>query len=130
MMFASNPTLCIIGLGYVGLPLAVEFGKKIKTIGFDISSQRIAQLRTGVDHTLELTSDELGEAKYLTYTANEADIKNCDVYIVPVPTPINDSKQPGLTPLEQASRLRGRVLGKNSIVIFESTVYRGRAEEI
>jgi UDP-N-acetyl-D-galactosamine dehydrogenase len=129
-MFASNPTLCVIGLGYVGLPLAVEFGKKITTIGFDISSQRIEQLNMGVDHTLELTSDELGEAQYLTYTVNEADIKNCDVYIVTVPTPINDSKQPDLTPLEKASQLLGRVIGKNSIVIFESTVYPGCTEEV
>src|SRR5690554_1832205 len=129
-MFASNPTLCVIGLGYVGLPLAVEFGKKIKTIGFDISTHRIEQLRAGIDHTLELTNDELSEANHLSFTVNEADIKNCDVYIVTVPTPINDSKQPDLTPLEKASQLLGRVIGKNSIVIFESTVYPGCTEEV
>lgn len=129
-MFASNPTLCIIGLGYVGLPLAVEFGKKITTIGFDINQHRIDELRRGVDHTLELDAAELNEAKSLRYTTHEDDIKGCDVYIVTVPTPINDSKQPDLTPLEKASQLLGRVIGKNSIVVFESTVYPGCTEEI
>lgn len=129
-MFASNPTLCIIGLGYVGLPLAVEFGKKINTLGFDINQQRIDELNQGTDHTLEISTDELREAKFLRFTANSEDIKNCDVYIVTVPTPINDSKQPDLTPLEKASALLGRVIGKNSIVIFESTVYPGCTEEV
>jgi UDP-N-acetyl-D-glucosamine/UDP-N-acetyl-D-galactosamine dehydrogenase len=129
-MFASNPKLCIIGLGYVGLPLAVEFGKTIKTIGFDINPGRIAALHQGVDHTLELTADELGAAKSLSFTTAEADIAGCDVYIVTVPTPINDSKQPDLTPLEKASALLGRVIGKNAIVVFESTVYPGCTEEV
>lgn len=129
-MFASDPTLCIIGLGYVGLPLAVEFGKKINTLGFDINQQRIDELNQGTDHTLEISTDELREAKFLRFTANSEDIKNCDVYIVTVPTPINDSKQPDLTPLEKASALLGRVIGKNSIVIFESTVYPGCTEEV
>ena len=129
-MFASNPTICIIGLGYVGLPLAVEFGKKIKTIGFDINQSRIDALLKGVDHTLELDSAELSEATHLSYTTREDDIKGADVYIVTVPTPINDSKQPDLTPLEKASALLGRVIGKNAIVVFESTVYPGCTEEI
>lgn len=129
-MFASNPRLCIIGLGYVGLPLAVEFGKKIDTIGFDINPARINALRQGIDHTLELTTEELSQATQLRYTTSEADIKNCDVYIVTVPTPINDSKQPDLTPLEKASALLGRVISKNAIVVFESTVYPGCTEEI
>jgi len=129
-MFASNPTLCIIGLGYVGLPLAVEFGKKINTIGFDINQSRVDALGKGVDHTLELNADELAEAKHLRYTTSQDDIKNADVYIVTVPTPINDSKQPDLTPLEKASELLGRVIGKNAIVVFESTVYPGCTEEI
>jgi UDP-N-acetyl-D-glucosamine/UDP-N-acetyl-D-galactosamine dehydrogenase len=129
-MFASNPTICIIGLGYVGLPLAVEFGKKVKTIGFDINQARINALREGVDHTLELDSNELAEATQLTYTTSEADIKGADVYIVTVPTPINDSKQPDLTPLEKASALLARVISKNAIVVFESTVYPGCTEEI
>jgi UDP-N-acetyl-D-galactosamine dehydrogenase len=129
-MFASNPTICIIGLGYVGLPLAVEFGKKINTIGFDINQSRVDALGKGVDHTLELDAAELAEAEHLRYTTTETDIKNADVYIVTVPTPINDSKQPDLTPLEKASALLGRVISKNAIVVFESTVYPGCTEEI
>jgi UDP-N-acetyl-D-galactosamine dehydrogenase len=129
-MFASNPTICIIGLGYVGLPLAVEFGKKIDTIGFDINQSRVDALGKGIDHTLELNAEELAEAKHLRYTTTEADIKNADVYIVTVPTPINDSKQPDLTPLEKASALLGRVISKNAIVVFESTVYPGCTEEV
>ena len=124
-MFNSNPTICVIGLGYVGLPLAVEFGKKIKTIGFDINQPRIDALHQKIDHTLELNAAELSEAEHLSYTTCEADIKGADVYIVTVPTPINDSKQPDLTPLEKASALLGRVIGKNAIVVFESTVYPG-----
>jgi UDP-N-acetyl-D-glucosamine/UDP-N-acetyl-D-galactosamine dehydrogenase len=129
-MFASNPTICIIGLGYVGLPLAVEFGKKTKTIGFDINQQRVNELLKGHDHTLELDAAELSEASLLTYSTNEADIKNADVYIVTVPTPINSGNQPDLTPLEKASALLGRVIGKNAIVIYESTVYPGCTEEV
>lgn len=129
-MFASNPTICIIGLGYVGLPLAVEFGKKINTIGFDINQSRVDALGKGIDHTLELNAAELAEAAHLRYTTTETDIKNADVYIVTVPTPINDSKQPDLTPLEKASALLGRVISKNAIVVFESTVYPGCTEEI
>jgi len=128
-MFASNPTVCIIGLGYVGLPLAVEFGKQIKTIGFDINQARVDALVTGVDHTLELNTEELAAATHLSYTTRDTDIKGADVYIVTVPTPINDSKQPDLTPLEKASALLGRVIGKNAIVVFESTVYPGCTEE-
>jgi UDP-N-acetyl-D-galactosamine dehydrogenase len=129
-MFASNPTICIIGLGYVGLPLAVEFGKKTKTIGFDINQQRVNELLNGHDHTLELNATELAEATLLNYCTNEADIKNADVYIVTVPTPINSGNQPDLTPLEKASALLGRVIGKNAIVIYESTVYPGCTEEV
>ncbi|ACE83515.1 Vi polysaccharide biosynthesis UDP-N-acetylglucosamine C-6 dehydrogenase TviB [Cellvibrio japonicus] len=129
-MFASNPRLCIIGLGYVGLPLAVEFGKKIDTIGFDINPARIDALRQGEDHTLELNREELTQATRLSYTTRENDITGCDVYIVTVPTPINDSKQPDLTPLEKASALLGRVIDKNAIVVFESTVYPGCTEEV
>lgn len=129
-MFASNPRLCVIGLGYVGLPLAVEFGKKITTIGFDINQARVDALRSGVDHTLELTAEELQATEQLSFTTSEADINGADVYIVTVPTPINNSYQPDLTPLEKASALLGRVIKKNSIVIFESTVYPGCTEEI
>ncbi|MES2675322.1 MAG: Vi polysaccharide biosynthesis UDP-N-acetylglucosamine C-6 dehydrogenase TviB [Pseudomonadota bacterium] len=129
-MFASNPTICIIGLGYVGLPLAVEFGKKTNTIGFDINQPRIDALLNGVDHTLELNAAELKEAKFLRYSTNEADLKNADVYIVTVPTPINAGNQPDLSPLEKASALLGRVMGKNAIAIYESTVYPGCTEEV
>ncbi len=129
-MFATEPTLCVIGLGYVGLPLATEFGKQIQTRGFDINPKRITELQSGRDHTREVSPEELGMAERLSFTANEADIKACDVYIVTVPTPINDSKQPDLTPLERASELLGRVIGKNSLVIFESTVYPGCTEEV
>jgi UDP-N-acetyl-D-glucosamine/UDP-N-acetyl-D-galactosamine dehydrogenase len=129
-MFPANPRLCIIGLGYVGLPLAVEFGKKIDTIGFDINLQRVDALRQGIDSTLELSADELKEPKSLNYTTNEVEIKGCDIYIVTVPTPINSSHQPDLTPLEKASALLGRVIKKNSIVIYESTVYPGCTEEV
>ena len=129
-MFPTNPRLCIIGLGYVGLPLAVEFGKKIDTIGFDINLQRVDALRQGIDATLELSSEELKEPKSLTFSTQEADIKACDIYIVTVPTPINNSHQPDLSPLEKASALLGRVIKKNSIVIYESTVYPGCTEEV
>jgi len=129
-MFASNPRLCVIGLGYVGLPLAVEFGKKITTLGFDINQARVDALRSGVDHTLELTAEELQATEQLSFTTSEADIKGADIYIVTVPTPINNSYQPDLTPLEKASALLGRAIKKNSIVIFESTVYPGCTEEV
>ncbi len=129
-MFATNPKLCVIGLGYVGLPLAVEFGKKITTLGFDINQARVDALNQGVDSTLELDANELQQASHLSYTTDEATIKGADVYIVTVPTPINDSKQPDLTPLEKASALLGRVIAKNAIVVFESTVYPGCTEEI
>lgn len=129
-MFVQNPTLAIIGLGYVGLPLAVEFGKKIDTLGFDIQQARINQLQQGVDHTLELSAEELKEADYLTFSSNVDALKGRDVYIVTVPTPINNSKQPDLTPLEKASAMLGRVIAKNAIIIFESTVYPGCTEEV
>lgn len=129
-MFASNPTICIIGLGYVGLPLAVEFGKQVTTIGFDINQPRVDALLKGIDHTLELNAAELAEAKHLSYSTQEADIKHADVYIVTVPTPINSSNSPDLTPLEKASALLGRVIAKNAIVIYESTVYPGCTEEV
>lgn len=129
-MFPSNPKLCIVGLGYVGLPLAVEFGKKVDTIGFDINQNRVDALGKGIDSTLELSSEELKEPQHLKFTTQEADIKGCDVYIVTVPTPINSSHQPDLTPLEKASALLGRVIKPKSIVIYESTVYPGCTEEI
>jgi len=119
----------VIGLGYVGLPLAVEFGKKFKVIGFDINLNRIQELKKGIDKTLELTESELSEAKSLTCTSKLEVLRGCDFYIVTVPTPIDEYKRPDLTPLLKASEAVGKVLGKDSIVIYESTVYPGCTEE-
>ena len=121
--------LAIVGLGYVGLPLAVEFGKKRSVLGFDINQKRIKELQGGVDHTLEVSSEELAEAGHLSYSADSADLAKCNVYIVTVPTPIDDYKQPDLTPLVKASETIGKVLKKGDIVIYESTVYPGATEE-
>lgn len=125
----TNRTLGIIGLGYVGLPLAVEFGKKRQVIGFDINAMRIAELRTGQDNTLEVDSAELRQAIYLSYTTDPRALKECNVFIVTVPTPIDEHKQPDLTPLINASATIGKVLKKGDIVIYESTVYPGATEE-
>jgi UDP-N-acetyl-D-galactosamine dehydrogenase len=120
----------MIGLGYVGLPLAVEFGRHYPTVGFDINKHRISELQSGNDHTLEVSTEELSQAKHLTYSANIDDIASCNFYIVTVPTPINEHKQPDLTPLEKASDLLGKVIKSGDIVIYESTVYPGATEEI
>jgi len=119
----------VIGLGYVGLPLAVEFGKTIDTIGFDISESRIKELKAGHDRTLEVEGGDLKKAVKLTYTSNVKDLKSCNYYIVTVPTPIDKNKRPDLTPLIRASETVGRVLSKGDIVIYESTVYPGATEE-
>lgn len=126
----NNIKIGMIGLGYVGLPLAVEFGQKYPTVGFDINQHRIKELQSGNDHTLEVSSEELAHATHLTYSANIQDIADCTVYIVTVPTPINEHKQPDLTPLEKASDLLGKVLKTGDIVIYESTVYPGATEEV
>ncbi|ANS84195.1 Vi polysaccharide biosynthesis protein VipA/TviB [Vibrio scophthalmi] len=122
--------VAIIGLGYVGLPLAVEFGKKGSTIGFDININRVKELCSGLDSTLECSSEELAEANYLTYTTSLDDIKSCNVYIVTVPTPIDEHKQPDLTPLVMASEALGTVISKGDVIIYESTVYPGATEEV
>lgn len=122
--------IAVIGLGYVGLPLAVEFGKKYETIGFDINSHRIEELRSGVDHTLEVEPEELKSANLLTFTNDIAILSNTDVFIVTVPTPIDEHRQPDLTPLVKASETVGRIIKKNAIVVFESTVYPGATEEV
>ena len=119
----------IVGLGYVGLPLAVEFGKKYPTVGFDISAARIAELEGGTDSTLECSSEELAEAKHLTFASNVDAIADCNFYIVTVPTPIGDSNRPLLTPLRAASDTLSGVLKKDDIVVYESTVYPGATEE-
>ncbi len=122
-------TLAVIGLGYVGLPLAVEFGKKYKVIGFDIYQKRIDELKEGYDRTLEVEKEELRSAKKLSYTTNLEDLKEAQIYIVTVPTPIDSYNKPDLTPLLKASSSVGKVLKKGDIVIYESTVYPGCTEE-
>ncbi|OEF10067.1 Vi polysaccharide biosynthesis UDP-N-acetylglucosamine C-6 dehydrogenase TviB [Aliivibrio logei] len=125
----ENTKIGIIGLGYVGLPLAVEFGKKQATIGFDINQSRIAELSNGIDSTLECDSRELREATHLTYTASLQELSDCNVYIVTVPTPIDEHKQPDLSPLIKASEALGSVVSQGDIIIYESTVYPGATEE-
>lgn len=120
----------VIGLGYVGLPLAVEFGKKYNTIGFDINKERVKELTIGKDSTLECSSAELAEALFLKYTSSLNDIKECNFYIVTVPTPIDSSNAPDLSPLIKASEALGKVISLNDIVVFESTVYPGATEEV
>ena len=121
--------LAVVGLGYVGLPLAVEFGKKRSVLGFDINARRIAELKDGQDHTLEVDSDELAEASQLRFTSEATHLAEANVFIVTVPTPIDEYKQPDLTPLVRASETIGKVLKRGDIVIYESTVYPGATEE-
>ena len=123
-------SVAIIGLGYVGLPLAVEVGKQFKTIGFDINEHRIEELRSGVDRTLEVPEAELLEASQLAFTADINELKGVDLYIVTVPTPIDQFKIPDLSPLKAASKAVGAVMGKGSTVVYESTVFPGCTEEI
>jgi len=120
----------IIGLGYVGLPLAVEFGKVIEVVGFDINKERIGELKKGSDRTKEVTSDELKASAKLSFSSDVSDLKTVNYFIVTVPTPVDDSKKPDLRPLESASKTVGSVLKKGDIVIYESTVYPGCTEEI
>lgn len=126
----KDKILCVIGLGYVGLPLAVEFGKKFETIGFDINQDRIVELNSHRDHTLEVSRKELLKASKLKYSYNIKDIKQANVYIVTVPTPIDENKNPDLTPLIKASEILASVINKGDVVIYESTVYPGATEEI
>ena len=122
--------IAIIGLGYVGLPLAVEFGKKYETVGFDINQARIQELIKGVDSTLEVDSAEIKQATMLSYSANLGAIRDCNIYIVTVPTPIDTEKNPDLTPLIKSSEMVGELLAIDDIVIYESTVYPGATEEV
>jgi UDP-N-acetyl-D-galactosamine dehydrogenase len=126
----KTKTLAIIGLGYVGLPLAVEFGKKYSVIGFDINETRISDLKSGVDRTLEVDEKELGLASYLKYTSISVDLQDAQIFIVTVPTPIDSANRPDLTPLIKASQTVGHALKKGDIVIYESTVYPGCTEEV
>ena len=122
--------IALIGLGYVGLPLAIEFGKKRKVTGFDINKNRIDLLKKHIDSTQEISKNEFLEATYLNFTTNSDDLKDCNIFIVTVPTPIDIYKRPDLTLLEKSSETVGSVLKKNDIVIYESTVYPGATEEI
>lgn len=128
--FFERLNIAVIGLGYVGLPLAVEFGKKIKTVGFDINAKRVAELQQGQDHTLEVDSEELKLATQLSYSTDLEQIKVCNFFIVTVPTPIDHVNRPDLTPLQKASETIGKVLKKGDIVVYESTVYPGATEEV
>ena len=129
-MYLENLKIGVIGLGYVGLPLAVEFGKKRKTIGFDINRQRVKELSDGQDHTLEVSPEELKLASHLTYTSELSELKQCNFFIVTVPTPIDNVNRPDLSPLQKASQTIGGVLKKGDIVVYESTVYPGATEEV
>ena len=126
----NNIVIGIMGMGYVGLPLAVEFGKKYSTIGFDININRIKELKSGKDSTLEVEPEELKITTKLKFTSELNQIAECDIYIITVPTPIDEFKQPDLRPLKSASQTVGKVLSKGNIVIYESTVYPGATEEV
>ena len=121
--------IAVIGLGYVGLPLAVEFGKKYQTLGFDINQARISELNNGSDSTLEVSDEELAATTNLNYSCQPEDLRSANVYIVTVPTPIDQHKQPDLTPLIKASEMLGKIVSKDDIIIYESTVYPGATEE-
>ncbi|MBP7432589.1 Vi polysaccharide biosynthesis UDP-N-acetylglucosamine C-6 dehydrogenase TviB [bacterium] len=122
--------ICIVGLGYVGLPLAAEFGKKYETIGFDINKNRLEELKKGIDRTLEVEPEKLKQAQKLVYTSDVNDIKSYNFFIVTVPTPVNEHKQPDLTPVVKGTETVAKVLKKGDIVIYESTVYPGCTEEV
>ena len=130
MLSLRNCRIGVVGLGYVGLPLAIEFGKHFVTIGFDIKRERISELRAGRDSTLEIDRNDFRAADKLQFTSQAQDLKNCTVFIVTVPTPIDEYKRPDLTPLVRASEIVARVLKKGDVVIYESTVYPGCTEEI
>ena len=129
MQHSSTP-IAVVGLGYVGLPLAVEFGCNRNVIGFDVNESRIKELIKGVDRTLETTDEELKDAIHLSFSNNLEDLKECKIFIITVPTPINKNKEPDLTHLKQASDAIGSILKKGDIVIYESTVYPGATEEV
>jgi UDP-N-acetyl-D-galactosamine dehydrogenase len=126
----NNQIIAVIGLGYVGLPLAVEFGKQYKTLGFDINQKRIEELKAGKESTLEVTPEELKQSTNLFFSSEVEDLKQANVYIVTVPTPIDEHKQPDLTPLIKASAMLGKVISQGDIIIYESTVYPGATEEV
>ena len=122
--------IAIIGLGYVGLPLAVEFGKQRQVLGFDINAKRVVDLQSGHDHTLECTAEQLKDAVHLSYSDRLDDLRNCEIFIVTVPTPVDQANRPDLTPLVKASETVGKALKIGDVVIYESTVYPGATEEV
>lgn len=130
MISQNEVKLCVLGLGYVGLPLAVEFGGHMNTVGYDINADRVAELQAGCDSTLEVEAEELKRAHKLTFSDQLAAVADCNVYIVTVPTPVDAHKQPDLSPLQKSSFAIGSVLSKGDIVIYESTVYPGATEEV
>ena len=129
-MISSKTNIAVLGLGYVGLPLAVEFGKIFNTVGFDINESRIKELLTGNDSTLEVEPHELKKLTKLSYTSDINDIQHCNIFIVTVPTPIDEDNKPNLIPLIKATEAIGKILKKDDIVIYESTVFPGATEEI
>ena len=126
----ADQKLAVIGLGYVGLPLAVEFGKHLPVLGFDIRAPRIEELRQGLDHTLEVSPEELKHSPHLSFSCDAAALATCNVFIVTVPTPVDEARQPDFTPLRKASETIGKVLKAGDLVIYESTVYPGCTEEV
>lgn len=129
MEIEKTPVIAVIGLGYVGLPLAIEFGKKYRTVGFDISLERVDQLKEGRDSTLEVERTELSALSLLSFTCNTRDLQEANTYVVTVPTPIDNCKRPDLGPLKKASNMLGEVMNRGDVVIYESTVYPGATEE-
>ena len=129
-MNLGTGTIAVIGLGYVGLPLAVEFGKRRNVLGFDINAARIAELQSGQDSTLEVSPEELREASELRFSSDAQDLKGCGTYIVTVPTPIDTANRPDMTLLQKASETVARAMSRGAVVIYESTVYPGATEEV
>jgi UDP-N-acetyl-D-galactosamine dehydrogenase len=126
----AEAVIGVVGLGYLGVPLAVEFGGRYRTVGFDINSDRVAELRAGKDSSLEVSEEELRATRHLSFTTSADDLRVCNVYVVTVPTPITQSKTPDLAPLISASTLLGKIVGRGDVVIYESTVYPGATEEV
>jgi len=126
----SEQTIAIVGLGYVGLPLAVEFAKQYRTIGFDINEKRVNELKKGFDRTKEVCPEDLQAAASLEFHSEEGPLDEANIYIITVPTPVDEFKKPDLSPLSNASKMVGRMLSKGDIVVYESTVYPGCTEEV
>lgn len=130
MFNVDDSCIAVVGLGYVGLPLALEFGRQFPTIGFDVNQRRISELRSGEDRSLEVDKGDLLSVEHLGYTDDPGQLAQCNVFVVTVPTPIDSHKRPDLEPLESASRMIGGVIRPGAVVIYESTVYPGATEEV